>query len=175
MNAKKCFDNERFLLIYGDEMPNPRDIRNCLEHDLSMLTYGGGIYDGVMVLNTDIFNNDLLSNLEKENIYTSITTIKNTFIKNNNLLDNFIINIIELCDYTHINNNNFSSIWNTCKNYLIFILNNMMTIFKLSLDILITNLAKEKPDLLNKSSSISNSIINFLAIEIDMLNNKLSI
>jgi len=55
MNTKKYLKDERFLLIYGDEIPNPEDIKKCLSRDLSILTYGDSIKDGVMVLNTDIF------------------------------------------------------------------------------------------------------------------------
>ena len=75
-----------FLFVYGDEIPDPVDIKNCLAKDLSMLTFKShtpqahGIVslrtdgtigriveksknptsnlavDGVMVLHTDIFN-----------------------------------------------------------------------------------------------------------------------
>lgn len=83
--AKKYLKNERFLFIYGDEIPSPVDIKNCLVGDLSILVFktqkpqtNGIAYlrkdgtigkiiekpknsksnlavDGVMVLNTDIF------------------------------------------------------------------------------------------------------------------------
>lgn len=59
LNAKKYLHNERFLVMYGDEMPNPNAVRFCLDSELSMLYYNtenGWIRDGVMVLNTDIFN-----------------------------------------------------------------------------------------------------------------------
>ncbi len=85
MAAKRYLRNERFLLVYGDEIPDPHDIKNCLTHDLSILVFKSqnprtnGIaflkddgtiknilekpknpksdlaMDGVMVLNTDIF------------------------------------------------------------------------------------------------------------------------
>ncbi len=84
--AKKYLDNERFLLLYGDEIPNPVDVEHCLSKNLSMLVFetttpeSHGIayiksngmierivekpknptsriaVDGIMVLNTDIFN-----------------------------------------------------------------------------------------------------------------------
>ena len=55
LNTKKYLKNERFLLVYGDEIPNYDNVKRCLEKDLSILTFDGGTYDGVMVLNTDIF------------------------------------------------------------------------------------------------------------------------
>ena len=86
MAANKYLDNERFLFVYGDEIPDPRDVKNCLTRDLSVLVFksqnpeANGIaylrkdgtigrivekpkkprsddaVDGVMVLNTDIFS-----------------------------------------------------------------------------------------------------------------------
>src|SRR3989344_9620708 len=83
--VKKHLANERFLFVYGDEIPNPNDVKKCLAKDLSILTFtsqnpqANGIaylrrdgtirriiekpkhpasnlaVDGVMVLNTDIF------------------------------------------------------------------------------------------------------------------------
>jgi len=85
MAAKKYLSGERFLFVYGDEIPNPVDVKNCLAANLSILTFksknpqaNGVVYlrkdgtikrivekpknpksnlaiDGVMVLNTDIF------------------------------------------------------------------------------------------------------------------------
>ncbi|MCX6704105.1 MAG: nucleotidyltransferase family protein [Candidatus Woesebacteria bacterium] len=85
MAAKKYLKNERFLFVYGDEIPDKTDVANCLKKDLSILTFksknpqvNGIAYlskdgsirkivekpkssksnlgvDGVMVLNTDIF------------------------------------------------------------------------------------------------------------------------
>jgi len=85
--AKKYLKNERFLFVYGDEIPDKTDISNCLKKDLSILTFksknpqvNGIAYlskdgsikkiiekpknsksnlgvDGVMVINTDIFKN----------------------------------------------------------------------------------------------------------------------
>lgn len=85
MATKKYLVNERFLLVYGDEVPDLHDVKNCLTHDLSILVFKSrnpsahGIaylrkdrtikdiiekpknpksnlaVDGVMVLNTDIF------------------------------------------------------------------------------------------------------------------------
>lgn len=83
--AKKHLKNERFLFVYGDEIPDPLNVKNCLAKDLSILVFksrnpqANGIaylrkdgtikriiekpkkpksnlaVDGVMVLNTDIF------------------------------------------------------------------------------------------------------------------------
>jgi len=39
MAAKKYLKNERFLFVYGDEMPNPVDLKNCLKRELSILTF----------------------------------------------------------------------------------------------------------------------------------------
>lgn len=84
--TRKFLKNERFLFVYGDEIPDPIDVKNCLAKDLSILVFksqspqSNGIaylrkdgtirkiiekpkksksnlaVDGVMVLNTDIFN-----------------------------------------------------------------------------------------------------------------------
>ncbi len=54
--AGEHLKDERFLLIYGDEIPNRTNINNCLREHLSVLTYDDGTYDGVMVLNTDMFD-----------------------------------------------------------------------------------------------------------------------
>src|SRR3989344_87984 len=84
--AKKYLSNERFLLVHGDELTHKIDIINCLQKDLSILVFkpenpsacgmaylkkDGSIkkivekpkkttsklaVDGVMVLNTDIFD-----------------------------------------------------------------------------------------------------------------------
>lgn len=53
--TKKYLKKEKFLLIYGDEMPNAENIGACMDEGLSVLTYGEDQIDGVMVLNTDIF------------------------------------------------------------------------------------------------------------------------
>ncbi len=84
--AKKYLSNEKFLFIYGDEIPNPRNVEKCLNGRLNILVFRsdtpekhGIVYlrkdrtvgkivekpkktkshiaiDGIMVLNTDIFN-----------------------------------------------------------------------------------------------------------------------
>ena len=84
--TKKYLKNERFLVVQGDEIPNPTDMVNCLTRELSCLTFesrnpqANGIgflrkdgslkkiiekpktststlgIDGVMVIHTDIFN-----------------------------------------------------------------------------------------------------------------------
>ena len=86
MAAEKYLKNERFLTVYGDEIPDPEDVKNCLAKDLSILVFESqnprahGIayprkdgtikrivekpknptsnlgVDGLMVLNTNIFN-----------------------------------------------------------------------------------------------------------------------
>lgn len=57
LNTKEHFYyGERFLLIYGDEIPNPVDVQKCLDRALSILTYGSWEYGGVMVLNSTIFH-----------------------------------------------------------------------------------------------------------------------
>jgi len=65
INTRKFFDlekGERFLLIYGDEIPYPENVKRCLKKELSVLFYKPSFFkpytkDGVMVLNTDIFEN----------------------------------------------------------------------------------------------------------------------
>lgn len=84
--AKRYLKNERFLIVYGDDIPDQLDIKNCLAKDLSILVFKpqnpsavgmaylrkdgtiGKIIEkpknskselavsGVMVLNTNIFN-----------------------------------------------------------------------------------------------------------------------
>ncbi len=84
--AKKHLKNQRFLVVQGDEIPHPRDIKNCLAKNFSVLVFESknpsahGIgylskdgslakiiekpqkpksnlgVNGVMVLNSDIFN-----------------------------------------------------------------------------------------------------------------------
>jgi hypothetical protein len=49
-------------------------------------------------LNTNYFDNNVLANLEKEYLDSKIDAIVNYSNKNNELLDDFIIHIIELCD-----------------------------------------------------------------------------
>lgn len=62
LNTQGLLDNERFMVIYGDEIPNHKNIKRCLDEKLSVLTYKFGIKDGVMVLNTDIFNYEPIEN-----------------------------------------------------------------------------------------------------------------
>ncbi len=84
--ARKFLNNERFLVVTGDDIPSAADIKNCLSKELSILVFkpsdprvcgmayqrkDGSIWriiekpkktkaklaiTGVMVLNTDIFN-----------------------------------------------------------------------------------------------------------------------
>ena len=58
---------------------------------------------------------------------------------------------------------------------MVGIVRNGIQLFKIGLDILIIHLVKEQPDLKSKASCISNSIMNFLEMEIDMLDTKLTI
>jgi len=55
LETRRHLDNERFLLIYGDEMPSKENVSRCMSEDLSVLVYGDMVKDGVMVLNTDIY------------------------------------------------------------------------------------------------------------------------
>lgn len=123
LSAKKHLSNERFLLIYGDEIPNSQDIRKCLKKDLSILTFksqnpgASGIaylrqdttirkiiekpdktgsslaIDGIMVLNTDIF--DCTPKLSNGEFYFS--TMVSDFAHNHKLfpvkLKKTIVNI----------------------------------------------------------------------------------
>ncbi len=59
LNTRDYLNDERFLVIYGDEIPSAVNVKRCLDEDLSVLTFNFGIKDGVMVLNTDIFHYDL--------------------------------------------------------------------------------------------------------------------
>ena len=132
-------------------------------------------------LNTNYFDNDVLANLETEYLDSKITEIVNNSSKTNTLLDNFIIQIMELCD--SVGNSvggdnkpdNFILIWNTCRTHMVGIVRNGIQLFKIGLDILIIHLVKEQPDLKSKAPCISNSIMNFLEMEIDMLDTKLTI
>lgn len=61
LNAGKYLEDERFLLIYGDEIPDPHAVRDCMGKNLSVLCFlrdGKWVPNGVMVLNTEIFDHD---------------------------------------------------------------------------------------------------------------------
>jgi hypothetical protein len=136
-------------------------------------------------LNTNYFDNAALANLEKEYLDSKMMEIVNNSRKNNALLDEFIIQIMELCEsvgYSVGNSldddnkpDNFILIWNKSRAHMIGILRNGIQLFKIGLDILITHLVKEQPDLKSKAPCISNSIMNFLEMEIEMLDTKLTI
>jgi len=128
-------------------------------------------------LNGNFFNNNncIAANLEKEYLDSRITDIMETTEIMNDLLDNFIIQIMELCDSNNSSVDNFVNIWNTSKNHIISIVRNGIGTFKISLDILIIYLIKEHPELDSKASCICNSIINFLEMEINLLDTKLNI
>ena len=133
-------------------------------------------------LNTNYFNyfdNDILVNLKKEYLDSKMNDIVNNSSKINQLLDDFIIRIMGLCDSVSDSvgdkQDNFICIWNICKSHMINIMQNEIQLFKIGLDILIIYLVKEQPDLKSKASCISNSIINFLEMEINLLDTKLSI
>lgn len=100
--AKPFINNERFMFIYADEFPNPKDVSNCLKHDLSVtvfesknpkahglayLNQDGSIkqiiekpenpesnlaVDGIMVLNEKIFNYRAISHPNGEFYFTSL-------------------------------------------------------------------------------------------------------
>jgi NDP-sugar pyrophosphorylase family protein len=102
--TKKHLKNERFILIQGDELTDEVDINNCLQHELSILTFepenpsacgmahlrpDGTIkriiekpkkttskiaVDGVMVLNTNIF--DYAPEITKGEFYFSVMVDK---------------------------------------------------------------------------------------------------
>lgn len=129
-------------------------------------------------LHTNYFDNDVLVNLEKEHLDSKMNEIVNYSHKTNELLDDFIIKIIGLCDSAGDSTDgldNFIRIWNTSMAHMVSITRNGIQLFKIGLDILIIHLAKEQPDLKSKASYISNSIMNFLEMEIDLLDTKLSI
>lgn len=107
--AKEFIGEERFLFFYGDELPNPEDVKNCLAHDLSILVFkpqkpkANGLVslkpdgtiseiiekpeevksalaaDGIMVLNSEIFNYPPQANDKGEYYFTSLL---NQFVKN---------------------------------------------------------------------------------------------
>ena len=106
--AEPFIGEERFLFVYGDELPNPEDVKNCLANDLSVLVFkpqkpkANGLVslrpdgtileivekpevvksdlaaDGVMVLNSEIFNYSPLPNTKGEYYFTSLL---NQFVK----------------------------------------------------------------------------------------------
>jgi hypothetical protein len=133
-------------------------------------------------LHNNTFNNNEIINLKKDYLDSRITEITNSNNKNNELLDKFIIRIMNICDNKSGTANNasmetdsFKNIWNTSKSHLVDVVKNSIMVFKISLEILIDKLIKEKPELESKASSIINSIMNFLIIEIDELDTKLSV
>jgi hypothetical protein len=128
-------------------------------------------------INTHYFTNDELENLKKDNIDSRMPEIKVNSNKANELLDTFIIKIMNICDTnnTNIDSDNFKTIWNTCKDHMVSVMRNSMHLFRITLEILIAHLIKEQPELQTKASNISNSIMNFLEIELEELNNKISI
>lgn len=130
-------------------------------------------------LNTNYFDNDILANLEKEYLDSKMNEIVNNSSTTNELLDNFIVQIMGLCDSKGDDSSdgldNFIRIWNTCREHMVSITRNGIQLFKIGLDILIIHLAKEQPDIKSKASYISNSIMNFLEMEIELLDTKLSI
>lgn len=127
------------------------------------------------------FNDDILTNLNKEDIDSKIIEIIDISNKTNDYLDDFIIQIIKLCDLQYNESNadssniSFIPIWNLCKDHIIKIIQNSIQLFKINLDILIIHLVNRNPEIKSNLCSISNSIINLLEIEILQINNKLSI
>lgn len=78
LNTREYLNDERFLLVYGDEIPSAVNVKRCLDEDLSVLTFNFGIKDGVMVLNTDIFDYEL----ENENFASMV----DEFIRNHKVV-----------------------------------------------------------------------------------------
>ena len=144
-------------------------------------------------IQANYFDDNILIGLEKEYINTKINEIVNTSSKNNELLDDFIISIMKLCDTSNADKNvgfnvdadngidvgassdNFTLIWNASKNHIINMARNGIKLLKIGLDILIIHLVKEQPELQSNASCICNSIMNFLEMEIIQLDEKLNI
>lgn len=134
-------------------------------------------------LYTNSFSDEVLRHLgmememEDPDTNSRISEIMKNTKNNNELLDKFILNVMELCDASGSSDieidKHFILIWNTCKNHMINMMQNCLQVFKISLDILISHLVKEQPALKPNSSCISNSIINFLEMEIHLLDTKL--
>jgi bifunctional UDP-N-acetylglucosamine pyrophosphorylase/glucosamine-1-phosphate N-acetyltransferase len=107
--AKPFFKNqERFLFLYGDELPNPQDVKNCLKKEFGVVMFrserpqANGIAalradgtieeiieklvnpksnlaaDGIMVLNARAFDYQPQANAKGEYYFTSIV---NQFVK----------------------------------------------------------------------------------------------
>jgi hypothetical protein len=66
------------------------------------------------------------------------------------------------------------SLWSICKEYLLSLVENGIENIVICLDILIKYLIKENPKRENKLNQTKNTIINFLHMEKNILNNKLS-
>jgi hypothetical protein len=133
-------------------------------------------------IHNNYFSNDITANLEKEYFDSKMQEIVNNSRINNKLLDSFILQMMEIFESVNIledsasmDADNFIIIWNTCKSHMINIMRNGIQLFKISLDILIIHLVKEQPDLKAKASCISNSIMNFLEMELDLLDARISI
>jgi hypothetical protein len=119
---------------------------------------------------SSILSKEQFANLEDEMV-PKMQEILNNTRTNHELLDNFIITILKMCDCQQ----SIDVIWNTCKNHLVSVMQNGIQLFKMSLDLLISLLAKEQPELQSKGSNISNSIMNFLEAELDLLDTKLTL
>lgn len=130
--------------------------------------------------NTDYFNNNVIANLKEDYIDSKMTEITKCSRTNNQLLDEFIIQIMNMhFDFSSENSADagleLNDIWNICKNHMVSIVRNMMQIFKVFLEILITQLAKEQPEMQTKAMHVCKSILNFLEIELELLDTKLAI
>ncbi len=124
---------ERFLFVYGDELPKKEDFKNCLKEELSVATFeshnprahgmvtlrlDGTIeeviekpetpksniaVDGIMVLNSDIFNYSPLSNQKGEYYFTSLL---HQFVKDHKVypvkIQNFIGDITNPSDLERV-------------------------------------------------------------------------
>ncbi len=84
--TRKYLKNERFLLMYGDEIPNAVNVEKCLEEDLSILTFDKGVYDGVMVLNTDIFSYEPTDEMFKTLVKKFVNNHEVSFIEAENFV-----------------------------------------------------------------------------------------
>jgi hypothetical protein len=140
-------------------------------------------------IHNNYFDTNIMANLEKEYLDSKMTEITNNSRKNNELLDDFIVRMISVFDSVSesventasVGSNdgnetdNFIIIWNTCRTHMVGVVRNGIQLFKIGLDILILHLVKEQPDLKSKASCICNSIMNFLEMEVDLLDTRISI
>lgn len=112
---------------------------------------------------------ELLDNKKQEHNHE---TIKKYSSSTHKLLDDFII---QLMNPSIVDSDNPDSLWTICKSHLANIMRAGIIPFKLGLDLLINHLVKDTPKCtFQKLSSITNSIINFLEMEITRIEEKLT-